>query len=142
MLHRGLSMCDEPRRPARRRSICSSSCFSEMPDDGIRIKLCVSPQSLGNAFALVVKNGRKRSKQVSCQDGSLALGQIEREFLDFSNCGHASEYSWLSSCEQARQVLPACGISNQQNPYHIQSRAFGLIGMLILFSAANSTALE
>ena len=42
----------------------------------IRFKLLIAPKSFRNTFVFIVENRRQRIKQVSCEDGSLALGQI------------------------------------------------------------------
>ena len=39
----------------------------------ICVKLRITPKSLRNALVLVVKHGWKRSQQMRCEDGSLAL---------------------------------------------------------------------
>jgi hypothetical protein len=48
-----------------------------------------------------MKNRGKRSKQMSRKDGPLTLWQIQREFLDFSNCGHKYQYNRRRFGEQA-----------------------------------------
>jgi len=56
----------------------------------IRVELGIAPKRLGSALVLVVEDGRKRSKEVSCQNGSIVFRQVLSKLLDFSDRGHGT----------------------------------------------------
>jgi len=47
--------------------------FQRHPQSRVRIKLRIAKQRLCDTLVLVMKNGRKRSKQMSGEEGSLVL---------------------------------------------------------------------
>jgi hypothetical protein len=58
------------------------------PESWIAIEVGIAPQRFRDPTVVIVEHGRQRFQQMSGKDGSLAFGQIERKYLEFSDGSH------------------------------------------------------
>ncbi len=78
-------------RPRRNRTPCSNVATSR---NGVARTLCdlaedpIASQRFRNAFIFVGQGARQGFEEIRRENGSLLLGQVERELLYFNDCGH------------------------------------------------------